>query len=95
MYIDEKTAVGFYEWINPSVERGWITWQKGMNIELNKLYKHVDKSHNCVAIWCDFENMSKVRVDRIFQRVNLIPHEFFLYHNENRYRVGWRVKGVI
>src|SRR5690554_2635930 len=90
-----KAAISFFEWINPSIEREVITWKKGMPIELNKIYKHVDSFHYPIAIWSDFENMSKVRIERIFKRIDLIPHEFFLYHNNNRYRVGWKVKNTI
>lgn len=36
--------------------------------------------------------LSEVEFKRIYKKLNIIPHEFFLTQNNGKYRFGWRIK---
>lgn len=66
-------------------------WTYGREIQLDTVYKYV-RNNKCVAVWMDFEKLSEVRMKRIFKKMEILPHEFFMYHYDTRTRIGWRVK---
>lgn len=93
---DARAVVRYFRAVNPAITDDIVSWNKGMPVELDKIHTYELKG-KCMAIWMDFSdlNMSTERMEKILKRVSLLDCEFFMYHNNKRYRIGFRVKGVI
>lgn len=94
---DARAVVKYFRSVNPNMKEGIISWVKGMPIELDNIYFCLAEKNKCIAIWTDFriQQMDQRTMERIFGRISLLDCEFFMYHNNKRYRIGFRVKGVI
>lgn len=84
-------SIALFKWINPSVQPAIQQWSKGREIELNFIYSYCIKK-KCQAVWMDFEHLTEQKIKRILKKIDIIPHEFFLYHYQNHVRIGWRIK---
>lgn len=94
---DARSVIRYFNSVNPQIKDKYEDWQKGMPVELNVIYSYHDSKNRCIAMWTDFfdMNISAERLQNIFDRVSLLDCEFFMYHNNKRYRIGFRVKEVI
>lgn len=84
-------SVQLYKWIAPTINTAAQIWNKGNKIETHKIYKY-SVGKNVQAIWADFDNLQEPHFIRIYKKINILPHEFFLYHLEKKTRIGWRLK---
>lgn len=83
-----------FKFVNSNTDVRVQIWEKDRKIELNRVYYHLVKN-KCQAIWMDFEVLNEYKIKRILKKINIIPYEFFMYYNNDRIRIGFRVKGVI
>lgn len=94
---DARAVIRYFRSVNPNMKDSIISWKKGMPIELNVIYSYNDSKNRCIAMWTDFfdMNISPERLQIIFGRISLLDCEFFMYHNNKRFRIGFRVKEAI
>lgn len=94
---DARAVIRYFNSVNPEIKDKIANWKKGMPVELNVIYSYNDSKNRCVAMWTDFfdMNISPERLQIIFGRISLLDCEFFMYHNNKRFRIGFRAKEVI
>lgn len=94
---DGRAVIRYFSSVNPEIDGKMVDWKKGMPIELNVIYSYHDTKNRCIAMWTDFrmQEMDQRTMEIIFERVSLLDCEFFMYHSSKRYRIGFRVNGVI
>lgn len=93
---DEEVSLSLklYLWLSPRMETSPQLWNKGREIDFHKLY-YYKVGRNIHAIWVDYKDLQEIHFKRIYKKINLLSHEFFIYHNSERTRIGWRIKKVV
>lgn len=84
-------ALSLFKWIHPSVNPYPVLFKSGDEISEYRFYEY-KKNKKTIALWMDVPKLSEVEFKRIYKKHNILPHEFFLTHNNGKYRFGWRVK---
>lgn len=94
---DARALVKYFRSVNPNMKEGIISWVKGMPIELDNIYFCLAEKNKCIAIWTDFriQQMDQHTMEIIFGRIRLLDCEFFMIHNNKRFRIGFRTKQTI
>lgn len=91
---EQKLALQLFRWIVPTINEwpiDWLSFEK--EDELNRYYKY-ENNRIVHAIWINAQGLTEVHFKRIYKKINLLPHEFFLYHYGKVTRLGWRMKNV-
>lgn len=88
---DIAKSIELYKWVSPTLNPAAQIWNKGDDIRPHTLYKY-SVGKNVQAIWVDFENLQEPHFIRIYKKINILPHEFFIFHLGKRTRIGWRLK---
>jgi len=93
MITAEEISLTFslFKWINPSANPSPVLWNIGDEICEYRVYQY-QKNKKTIAVWMDAPKLSEPEFIRIYKKINIIPHEFFLTQNNGKYRFGWRVK---
>ena len=93
MITAEEISLTFslFKWINPSANPSPVLWNIGDEIREYRVYQY-QKNKKTIAVWMDVPKLSEPEFIRIYKKINIIPHEFFLTQNNGKYRFGWRVK---
>ena len=94
---DTRAVIKYFRSVNPQMKEGIIAWKKGMPIELDNIYFYLTDKNKCTAIWTDFrmQEIDPRTMEIIFGRIGLLQCEFFMYQNNRRFRIGFRVKEAI
>jgi len=83
-------GLNIFKYINNLTSDNFQIWEKNNEIKLNTPYKVVDKEGNCIVLFLDFNNVSNNNMQKIFERLQAMDLEFFMYHYKDRVRIGWR-----
>lgn len=88
---DIAQSIALYKWIAPRINPAPQLWNKGDEIRTHTIYKYVVNG-KIQGFWADLENLQEPHFVRIYKKINILPHEFFLYHFGKVTRIGWRLK---